>query len=955
MKVTLFPLLTLLAFGLAACPESIPKPIPEPPVVAVKTWEVLGSKLPSALLSVAARSPKDVIAVGADKGKGPLVVKFDGAAWSELKTGFRGDLWWVHSFPESALTLMAGQGAQVLSYDGASFKRIPTPGFAKQTIFGIWGKAPDDVYAVGSAAGRDGFVWHWDGIAFTVVELPQLAKTERGEVPGLFKVWGTGDDVWVVGSGGTILRRTGKAPFEVVPSGTQETLFTVTGSQERVLIVGGGSNGVLLERTGSGMFEQRTPPASPLLQGVSTTAKGDIVAGERGQVYVREPGKIDFVRSETSLQASLPMLQSLHAVALDAEGDAWSVGGNVLSPSLDDGALLHFGSKPLPKIVLQTPPTPDGGDALPPAVCPAPVIAIAKDKTIARRWDEQILASIRRDLPRPTVHARNLYHLSAAMWDAWAAYEPSANGVFVREKVTAANLDAARKEAISYAAYRVLSHRYKGAVDGAISVACYRAVMTDLGYDPADMASTGDSPRALGNRIGETVIAQNAADGAFEDTNYKDPAPNTNPNLKKALIIDEPGVPSGTDPSLWQPLNLAVAATQNGIVLPAGTQGYIGSQWGGVKPFAMTRASVDVPWKDAGPAPSLQSPEMKAWVTEVIRRSSELDPNDGATVDISPKSIGNNPLGSNAGTGYTVNPVTGVAYAPDVVRRGDFGRALAEFWADGPKSETPPGHWNVLANGVADAPETTRALFGTGTALSPLSWDVHVYLALNGALHDADIAAWDIKRRTQTARPLTLIRYMAQNGQSTDAAGPLYNADGLPLTPGLIELVSKESAAPGQRHAALRPFIGTIAIRSWLGEPGDRTTQVAGAGWIRAVDWLPYQRRNFVTPAFPAFVSGHSTFSRAAAEVLTSLTGTSYFPGGFASDSLPKDTYLSFEKGPSTPVRLQWATYYDAADQAGQSRLWGGIHIAPDDFGGRRIGSEIGTTAVAAARTFYGP
>jgi hypothetical protein len=129
--------------------------------------------------------------------------------------------------------------------------------------------------------------------------------------------------------------------------------------------------------------------------------------------------------------------------------------------------------------------------------------------------------------------------------------------------------------------------------------------------------------------------------------------------------------------------------------------------------------------------------------------------------------------------------------------------------------------------------------------------------------------------------------------------------------------------------------------------------QVAGAGWQRGVDWLPYQRRNFVTPAFPAFISGHSTFSRAAAEVLARLTGSEYFPGGFASETVPEGKYLSFERGPSAPITLQWARYYDAADQAGQSRLWGGIHVQPDDFGGRRVGQRVGFTALDLAAQYF--
>ena len=79
---------------------------------------------------------------------------------------------------------------------------------------------------------------------------------------------------------------------------------------------------------------------------------------------------------------------------------------------------------------------------------------------MARDWNEALLDAIRLDYPAPTVHSRNLFHVSAAMWDAWAAYDPQATGFFLDESATAVDVQAAREEAISYAAYRVLNHRF---------------------------------------------------------------------------------------------------------------------------------------------------------------------------------------------------------------------------------------------------------------------------------------------------------------------------------------------------------------------------------------------------------------------------------------------------------------------------------------------------------------
>jgi len=107
-----------------------------------------------------------------------------------------------------------------------------------------------------------------------------------------------------------------------------------------------------------------------------------------------------------------------------------------------------------------------------------------------------------------------------------------------------------------------------------------------------------------------------------------------------------------------------------------------------------------------------------------------------------------------------------------------------------------------------------------------------------------------------------------------------------------------------------------------------------------------------VTPAFAGYVSGHSTFSRAAAEVMTSMTGSPYFPGGLSEWRVPAGE-LIHEEGPTADTTLQWATYYDAADQAGISRLFMGIHISADDFEGRRLGSICGQDAWAFAQTYF--
>ncbi len=921
---------------------------PTPPPASAP-WQIVSSGLSDAVLSISGTSATNVWAVGADHGTGPLVLHWDGTSWTRVATGTRGTLWWVHAFADGTL-YAGGAGATILrSTDGMTFTRMPVPGIASYTIFGVWGASPSDAYAVGSVSSRNGFLWHFDGTSWTDVTLPDALPTDAlGDTPGLFKVWGDGaGHVYVVGARGVLLRSTGGAPFEILPTGTQATLFTVSGDATRAIVVGGLSNGVILEVPHDGMPRDVSPPLAPLVQGVSVRDGHACACGATGTVYQSNAGG---AWSEVDTGLTLDVA-SLHAAWIDPAGGEWAVGGAVLTTDLDHGAIIHRGEAVAP----YAPVIPmDGGvgdGSMPmPVTCPAAQIDPEPTGTIARRWSEQIIGAIRRDIPRPGVHARNLYHLSAAMWDAWASYDATADGVYFTERNTATDVAAAREEAISYAAYRVLVHRYEHQTGGPVSAACFDAFMGVLGYDPENTTTTGDSPAAVGNRVGAAIIAATMDDGANEAMNYADTTGwmSTNP----ALIVDQPGV-TLPDPSHWQPLNLAMAETQNGIVTMAGVQGYIGAQWGEVTPFAMTRPSAGALYHDPGPAPAYDTDAMRDAVADLLHRSAALDHADGVTIDISPGAYGNNALGTDDGHGHATNPATGAAYAPNVVPRGDFARVLAEFWADGPRSETPPGHWFVLANEVSDSPMCDHRFEGAGTALERLEWDVRLYLAVGGAVHDAAITAWGIKRAFTTTRPISLVRAMAALGQSSDPTMPHYDPNGLRLVPGEVELITEASAAPGERHAHLRHYVGQIAVRSWRGEPGDRAAEVGGVDWIRAIDWIPYQRRTFVTPAFPGFISGHSTFSRAAAEVLAAFTGSPYFPGGLGRYHTTAGGYLVFEDGPSVDVELQWATYYDAADQAGQSRIYGGIHIIPDDYVGRRLGSQVGMDAYAHARTFF--
>jgi hypothetical protein len=590
----------------------------------------------------------------------------------------------------------------------------------------------------------------------------------------------------------------------------------------------------------------------------------------------------------------------------------------------------------------------------------------AASNSIARVWMERALAAIRVDTPHPPAQARNYLSFSVCMYDAWAAYDPVAVGYVYRGKHTAPDVASARSNAISFAVFRMMKERHAFSRTAQATLAADDALMTSLGYNLNDQTRDTSTPTGVGNRIYDVVSAWFSNDGS-RGTNGT-PYPIANPPIaypdypvgharryvyaNPALATDRGGINDGfgntiVDVNHWQRLNVVNAVDQNGFPTSA-QQSYLGAQWLWVRPFSLMRTDENGLWIDPGPPPlfgGATHAQFVKEVVEVIRASSQLTANDGVTIDISPGVYGRNSLDAPAenyefpniydGHGHTNNPATGLPYAPNVVKRGDYARALAEFWADGPSSETPPGHWNVVANDASDSPSLVKRIGGVGPVVDDLEWDVKLYLALNAATHDAACACWAAKRFYDGYRPMSAVRYLGMLGQSSNPALPSYHSNGLPLVTNLIELVTPGSVSSG-RHTNLT--VGKLAVLAWPGETPQRTT-ANGVRFVHADSWTTYQRSNFVVPAFPGYMSGHSTFSRAAAEILTSFTGSEYFPGGIATYTI---TNLANERGPSQPIHLRYATYYDAADGAGLSRVWGGIHVNADNVAGRRVGEQVG-------------
>ena len=211
---------------------------------------------------------------------------------------------------------------------------------------------------------------------------------------------------------------------------------------------------------------------------------------------------------------------------------------------------------------------------------------------------------------------------------------------------------------------------------------------------------------------------------------------------------------------------------------------------------------------------------------------------------------------------------------------------IAEYWKVGPHSETPPGHWALLAQFISNRDHHT------------LDQDIKLFFALTNATLDASIVAWDAKRAFDSVRPVTAICYLF-HGQE---------------------------------------------IRSWSG-PGKGTVTIDGR------DWLPYQLASFPTPAFPEFISGHSTFSAAAASILERFTGSEQF--GDSVTFAPGTSVIEPGITPAETVTLRWDTFTAAANQAGISRRYGGIHFKAADLTGRAVGRVIGLQAWDKAQELW--
>ena len=620
---------------------------------------------------------------------------------------------------------------------------------------------------------------------------------------------------------------------------------------------------------------------------------------------------------------------------------------------------------------------------------------LSDDLSIARLWNEVLLQSIREDFARPTIHARNLFHTSVAMYDIWAIYSEIATPYLIGNSINGfeskldkfspnESIEESVNQAISYAMYRILSHRFKNSPGSERSIQRFKLLMSKLGYNNllGNMNYQDGNAYELGNYVGQVIIDYGLQDGSREQTGYDNSYYNP---INPPLSLDVKAPSLLVDPNRWQPLELNIFIDQGGNIIDGNIPSFLSPEWGNVFPFALDDNDKQIYERDnelynvffdPNPPPHLNlenndsGSDLYKWGFSMVSLwQSHLDPEDGVLWDISPSSIGNLKIddfpksfenypnfynffdGGTKNNGHKKNPFTNKPYEKNIVPRGDYTRVLAEFWADGPDSETPPGHWFKILNYVSDHPEFEKKYEGEGKTLSSLEWDVKSYFVLGAGMHDSSIAAWSVKGWYDYIRPVSAIRYLSELGQSTDSSLPNYHISGIPLIEGYIEQINEGDELAGENNQ----HIGKIKLYTWKGhrEIFNPNYDKAGVGWIKASDWVPYQRPTFVTPPFAGYVSGHSVYSRAAAELLTMITGSEFFPGGVGEFLAKANEFLVFEEGPSVDVKLQWATYRDASDQTSLSRIWGGIHPPADDIPGRFIGQLVASDVYEYANRFF--
>ena len=608
------------------------------------------------------------------------------------------------------------------------------------------------------------------------------------------------------------------------------------------------------------------------------------------------------------------------------------------------------------------------------------------DSSVARRWNDLLLESIRNDYARPVVHARNLFHISAAMWDAWSVFEEGPRPwLHEDEFIAAGDVEAARSEAISHAVYQLLRHRFRESPGWKELEPAYRNLMIELGFDPEDDSTRGDAPSAVGNRIAIEYVFFGLADGANEINDYENQwyRPVNDP-----LIPPEPGTQGILEPNRWQPLALEYFIDQAGNIELGGYPEFLGPEWGHVDSFSLTPSQRVDYERDGDAYPVFLDPGMPPLIgsddellflegfEQVLYWSAHLDATDGVMIDVSPNSIGNAtiPTEPEDFAGF-YDRFEGGGWRSRLRRQSSDRCAVSG--TDGPSRRLRPGARRILG-GWAGQRDTARVTGSYCSTRSAMPWDRKSGSVARGR---SSMRSSGMSRVTSRSAAGCMIPRFPPGASraGTTSSGRSPRFDGwrrtdsarIPIFPASILMVSNSCrgwwrCSPRSRRL---PVVGTSIFRERVASTSGRSppnagegpdyifdpeSSTAGCGWILVENWWPYQRPTFVSPNFAGYVSGHSTFSRAAAEILTALTGSPWFPQGLGEFEATSNEFLVFEDGPTVNIRLQWASYFDASDQCSLSRIWGGIHPPCDDVPGRLMGSIIGPQAWSLAIEHFG-
>ncbi|MEL6640277.1 MAG: DUF6851 domain-containing protein [Pseudomonadota bacterium] len=360
---------------------------------------------------------------------------------------------------------------------------------------------------------------------------------------------------------------------------------------------------------------------------------------------------------------------------------------------------------------------------------------MSTEQSVVALWNEVMLEAIRAGGAKPTPTTDHLFQTHASIYDAWAAYDTHAYGLFGQfERPVSEHTDANKAEAVSYAAYTSLVEIFPD------EKARFDHLMEELGYDPTD---TSSHAATVGVAATHQVIAARAGDGSNRENDYEstvDYVPRNSPDP------DAPNSETGPDfdPNHWQPLRVPTGAVvdENGVPIatddPASysDQEILTPHWGGVTSFA-----IEYPG-EALPPPPPQYGDYSPYVDALGKVTTNHD--------------------------AYVEQFTAVADASAHLTTEE--KVIAEYWADGPRTESPPGHWNQIAQDIA-----LREGHG-------IDEDAKLFLALNAAIFDAGVATWDTKNTYDYVRPQSAIRYLFQDEEIEAWGGPNQGTQIIPGT-----------------------------------------------------------------------------------------------------------------------------------------------------------------------------